>query len=485
MGQQNPGTVQAYIDETPVWNDGTPVTVAPMTRMQWSIWWLATAGKFFEGMIIFMTGVALPLIMLEFDLDATEKGMVGAASLLGILVGATALGGLADYLGRKQMFVSEMVLLVIFLVLAALSGSFAWLVVFLFGIGLALGCDYPTAHMVISESIPSKFRGRLVLGAFAFQAVGALAGTVLGYLILNFGGTEKDWRLMYASAIVPAILVGIGRLFIPQSSHWLMEKRKITAAERALKRLLHRKPIYPKKIELNETTAVDTGDQTKGSKLRLLFSKKYRRATLFASLPWFFQDLGTYGIGIFTPIILVTTLGSTQGHRNLASVVHDDMLAAKGAALIDVLLIVGILLAVVLADKVGRIKLQIIGFIGCAAGLLIAAVSFHFEGPTKIVLIFAGFMLFNFMTNLGPNAMTYLLAGEVFPTHIRGLGSGFAASFGKVGAVTTAFLFPILLQDIGTETLLLILVGTSLLGAAVTWRYRIETTGVNLETIGQ
>ena len=102
-----------------------------------------------------------------------------------------------------------------------------------------------------------------------------------------------------------------------------------------------------------------------------------------------------------------------------------------------------------------------------------------------VVLLFAGFMLFNFMTNIGPNAMTYLIAGEVFPISIRGTGAGFAASFAKIGAVLTAFLFPILLKDIGTHLLLLILVGTSLLGALVTWAYAFETKGVSLEKMDE
>ncbi len=93
-------------------------------------------------------------------------------------------------------------------------------------------------------------------------------------------------------------------------------------------------------------------------------------------------------------------------------------------------------------------------------------------------------MLFNFMTNMGPNAQTYLLAGEVFPTHIRGQGAGFAAAFAKIDAVMTAFLFPILLADIGTQALLYILVATSIVGALVTWAFRIETTGVNLDKMG-
>jgi hypothetical protein len=106
-------------------------------------------------------------------------------------------------------------------------------------------------------------------------------------------------------------------------------------------------------------------------------------------------------------------------------------------------------------------------------------------GGLKIILIFSGFMLFNFMTNLGPNAQTYLLAGEVFPTAIRGKGAGFAAAFAKIGAVATAFLFPILLVTLGTRLLLYGLVIASLLGAVVTWAYRIETTGVNLDRIGE
>jgi putative MFS transporter len=160
-----------------------------------------------------------------------------------------------------------------------------------------------------------------------------------------------------------------------------------------------------------------------------------------------------------------------------------DMIAAKGAALITTLLILGILFAVVLADIVGRIALQVWGFIGCAGGLFLASLSAYFTDGQQLLLIFAGFMLFNFMTNLGPNAQTYLLAGEVFPTAIRGKGAGFAAAFAKIGAVMTAFLFPILLDSIGTQSLLYCLIVTSLLGAAVTWLFRIETTGVNLEDL--
>lgn len=477
-------TVQEYIDEAPVWPDGTPTPVVPMTGMQWRIFGLACAGKFFEGMVVFMTGVALPLISLEFGLKASDKGFVTAASLAGILVGASALGSLADVFGRKRMFIVEMIIFTVFLIALTFSPNFILLVIFLFGAGVALGCDYPTAHLVISESIPTRVRGRLVLSAFAFQAVGAFFGTGVGFAILHQNPEIEAWRWMYATAIFPAILVIIGRFFVTDSAHWLVSKGRMEDAEKATHRLLKRNPQYPKSIKLHNPHGGSDHKKPKTSYSQL-FTKKHRKATILASVPWFLQDLGTYGIGIFTPTILATMIGSKTTERTLTDVIHNDMLAAKGSAVMDIFFFIGIICAILLVDRIGRIRLQVFGFIGCAIGLLLAALSIQSDGSNNMGLLFIGFILFYFMTNLGPNAMTYLLAGEVFPTHVRGMGAGFAASFAKVGAVMTAFLFPILLQSIGTQALLYILVAAFVIGAIVTVIFGIETKGVNLETIGK
>ncbi|WP_445170267.1 MFS transporter [Mycolicibacterium sp. Dal123E01] len=474
--------VQDYIDERPMWSDGTYIKSTPMTGMQWRIWGLASAGKFFEGMVVFMTGVALPLISIEFSLSPTNKGMLTAASLAGILVGASALGGLADHFGRKRMFIAEMILFTGFLIALTFSPNFITLVICLFGAGVALGCDYPTAHMVISESIPTSMRGRLVLSAFAFQAVGALTGTIVGFFILFENPDLTAWRWMYASAIIPAILVIVGRLYIVESPHWLLHKGRTKEAEEATLRLLRRSPQYPTHVSFSHL--IDKAHAS-ASSYAALFNKKNRRATILASVPWFLQDLGTYGIGIFTPTILAAMIGKESDGHGLTDTIHNDILGIKGSALMDVLFVFGILVAIGLVDRLGRIKLQTIGFIGCAVGLLLAALSIRPGGDHIMVLLFGGFMLFYFMTNLGPNSMTYLIAGEVFPTHVRGRGAGFAASFAKVGAVITAFLFPILLKEIGTSALLFGLVGAFALGAIVTVAFRIETTGVSLDSIGK
>lgn len=376
-------SVQDHIDELPIWADGTSLRSTPMTGMQWLIWSLAAAGKFFEGFVVFMTGVALPLFSNEFNLGAAEHGVIGAASLFGILVGAVALGGLSDRFGRKTMFLAEMIIFCAFLALLCVSQNYIEIVICLLGLGLALGCDYPTAHMIISETIPSTSRGKLVLGAFAFQAVGALGGTAVGYAVLSTLPEVSAWRWMYASALIPAILVTIGRIYIIESPNWLSAKGDIGKAEQAVKRLLVRTPQYPSEVKLAARVQASAASKAQQTYLSL-FNATNRRATILASVPWFLQDLGTYGIGIFTPTILAAALGANSDHaRSVKDLILNDITAAKGAALITTLLIVGILFAVMLADVVGRIWLQVLGFVGCAAGLFLASLSTSFTGAPR------------------------------------------------------------------------------------------------------
>jgi MFS family permease len=471
-------TVQAYIEEIPNWQDGSSFGKAPLSGMQWLVWSLATAGKFFEGLIVFMGGIALPLVSEQFSIDQTTKGFITAATLAGILIGALFLGGLADRFGRKPVFIGEMVLLLIGLLGASFSSSSELLIFWLFIMGLALGADYPTAHLVISESIPASLRGRLVLGAFSFQALGAVIGTAICAVVLSSKPELSTWRIFYLLPVIPVALVAWGRIFLPESSHWLLTKGHLTKAEKQLRKLLNRQDISLLQLKIAEEGVL----KHKSSKFGDLFHGKQLKSTILASLPWFLQDISTYGIGIFTPIIIAAAFGAEAQEHNLSAVIHNDLLGAKGTALVDIGFLVGIAFAIWLSDKLGRIPLQIAGFIGCSLGLLIAAAG-NFNGANNIVVIGVGFFLFQFMTNLGPNSQTYLIAGEVFPTKIRGVGAGFAAACGKVGAVITAFFFPALLSGFGADRLLPLLALISLIGAWITWLYRVETKGVNLETI--
>lgn len=451
--------------------------------MQWRLWWLATAGKLFEGLIVFLGGLALPLVAARFGLGPSGQGLVSAASLAGILVGAPVLGGLADRFGRRPVFIGEMLLLALALLAAGWSRSAAELVAALFGVGLALGADYPTAHMMISESIPARRRGRLVLAAFGFQALGAWLGTLLAALLLDRFGEISSWRLFYLLPVIPVLLVAWGRLWLPESSAWLISRGRQRQAEQQLRRLLGRDDLELAPTALAPQQRPAARSSAAGD-WRLLFRDPLQRATILATVPWFLQDLSTYGIGIFTPLILVASSGARAaglpvGDQSGAAI-DAAVMAARDTTLVEAGLLLGIVCAIALADRCGRIPLQIIGFLGCALGLMAAAITS--SSPQRPGAFLLALLLVQFMTNLGPNAQTYLLAGELFPTPLRGLGAGLAAAAGKLGAVLTAGLFPTLLHAWGVQPLLLLLVVTSLLGALITWCYRLETAGMPLES---
>ena len=77
-----PRTVQEYIDETPMWADSTAVRYSPMTNMQWLIWGLAAAGKFFEGIKFRLRGVSFaPEVQAQITRAQATRTAVATARL--------------------------------------------------------------------------------------------------------------------------------------------------------------------------------------------------------------------------------------------------------------------------------------------------------------------------------------------------------------------------------------------------------------------
>jgi hypothetical protein len=83
--------------------------------------------------------------------------------------------------------------------------------------------------------------------------------------------------------------------------------------------------------------------------------------------------------------------------------------------------------------------------------------------------------------NAGPNATTYALPAEVFPSEVRAAGHGFAAASAKLGAAVGVFLFPLLQGALGTSALLFAIAGACAVAFAVTFLFRIEPRGRSLD----
>jgi MFS family permease len=284
---------------------------------------------------------------------------------------------------------------------------------------------------------------------------------------------QYAWRWMLCVGLLLAIAVGVLRLsFLLESPRYYIARGEYEEASQAATTLLAE--------SITITPETDPPSREPSLKYSALFSPQYRRNTAFASIPWFLQDIATYGIGIFTPAIIGALAFAAEDNFMMR-----EAASAKGSAFVDLFLIAGFLLAVLLVDRVGRIRLQIAGFLGMAVGLVILAVSDLFPASTtsNIALVFLGFFVFNLMMNAGPNSTTFLLSGEVFPTSIRASGAGLAAAVAKAGAVLGTFTLPTLNKSLGTPTLLVLLSVICILAAVVTYIFRVETTGRSLETV--
>ncbi|WP_026736338.1 MFS transporter [Fischerella sp. PCC 9605] len=454
-----------------------------ITRVMWLLWVLSAGLIALDGFDFFIIGVAIPFLQRDFSLSSTEIGSVAVAAVAGSLLGSLTLGPITDKIGRQLMLIVDVTIFVIATAGTALAWNAASLIAFRFLVGVGIGADYPISVSYITENVPSRLRGRMVIGAFTFQAVGALLGAVTGLVVIHIFQTlypdsavpamQYAWRWMLGVGLVLAIAVGILRFsFLLESPRYYIARGDYDAASKAASTLLD-EPIYI-------TPQTDPPEREPSLSYGALFSSGYQRSTILASVPWFLQDIATYGIGIFTPAIIGFLAFS--GEENF---IAKEMASAKGSAFVDLFLIAGFLIAVVLIDRFGRIRLQISGFLGMALGLLILAVAsvLALGKQPNIALVFIGFLVFNLMMNAGPNSTTFLLSGEVFPTSIRASGAGFAAAFAKAGAVFGTFTLPILQKSLGAPILLLLLSLSCVLAAVITYIFRIETTGRSLEAV--
>ena len=163
-------------------------------------------------------------------------------------------------------------------------------------------------------------------------------------------------------------------------------------------------------------------------------------------------------------------LGAIRSSSKTTGPVAAEFADAQGSGAIDLFLLFGFLVGVWAVPRFGRIHMQVIGFVGMTLGMLILVAPEVAAGgaAAHVWLVFAGFILFNLAMNAGPNATTFALAPELFPTKIRASAGGFAAATAKVGATLGIFVLPQVKAHGGVAAVLIMMAIVSGLGAAVT-----------------
>jgi putative MFS transporter len=428
---------------------------APMGPRQYAIWLLASGGTLLDGFSIFSLGVAMPLLTSRFELTPLLVGLIGSALVLGAAFGA-AFGGLAaDRFGRKPLLIIDMAILATGAVFSAFAENALAVLFGQFLIGVGIGIDFPVSSSYVSETMPKRERSRMMVATIALQSVGMLFAAAVALTLLQLHGSAIDWRYIVGATGAGAFFFMVARMWLPESPRWLLEHGHPDKAAHVVTGLTQ--VAVPQPVQA--PPSAERG-------MSVLFSKPYRLRTALVSVPWFLMDIATYGVGLFTPVILAALHLGARPRDPVAA----DFAAAQGSAAIDLFLLVGFLIGIFAVPRFGRLHMQVVGFAGMTLGMLIllAAVLSGGGASAHIALVFAGFILFNLAMNAGPNATTFTLAPELFPTSVRASASGFAAAAAKTGATLGIFLLPQVKEFRGVAGVLLLMAIVSALGAAIT-----------------
>ncbi len=449
---------------------------APMTALHRRLAWSAGLGIFLDGYDIMIIGAVLLLLKSQWHLDSHAVGWLGSAALAGAFAGALIGGRIADRFGRKSIYLIDLITFFLAAILCAGAWNIASLVVFRFLLGVGIGADYPLSATYMAEFMPTVKRGGVITWTFGLWTAGAIFAGLVGFALVHLG--PWAWRLMFLVGAAPALLVVWLRQSLPESPRWYLRRGQVEEATQVLKQLV------PELTDSQVSAVLAAQRQTilaPAVPVRVLFGRRFLRATLFVCLPWFMMDLVGYYVTIYIPQIL--------GHLGF----HGSPSKLLGSMILSASFLIGYIPLALLVDRIGRVWPQILGFIGGGVGLAIVGLT-ALQSPTRavihdgivehvaifstaaIVIMFAGMLISQILNSFGPGNTTYLLASEVYPTDVRATGHGFATAFSRLGAVASTFFLPAVEQHIGTPMLMLWLAGGSILGGLLTWLLRVETT---------
>jgi putative MFS transporter len=447
-----------------------------LNRIQRWLWVLSTGGTLLDGYAIFVLGVAMPIIIADFHIQPDVVGLIGASLVFGAVIGAGVGGPVADHLGRKKLMLADMIIIGAGAAASALANGFPLLFIGQLLVGVGVGIDFPASSSYVSEVLPKRSRARMMVATIACQSVGMLLAAVIALVLLKNGHSAQTWRFFLATEGVIAVLFFLLRLSEPDSPHWLMTRGRFAEAAQAFLRIMpeQREAVLQITSDGGNSNVANLVLPPKSPGIAILFSRDYRARTMLVAVPWFLMDIATYGVGLFTPIILGAIDVSGKG----VGVIPRDFADARGSAAIDLFLLFGFLVGIWAVPRFGRIRMQVIGFAGMAFGMLllmiVVSLSNSPAGMGHIPLVFAGFILFNLLMNAGPNSTTFTLAPILFPTQLRGTASGFAAGVAKIGATLGVFVLPILKGKFGIPAVLGMMTAVSVLGLIVTVVFRRE-----------
>ena len=349
--------------------------------------WIAVA---LDGFDLVVLGVVIPALLKEpgWGLTPNTAALISTVGLLGVMIGAMAIGTISDLIGRRRSIIWTVVLFSVLTLACAFAPS-----PFVFGAlrflaGLGLGGVLPTAIAMINEFARVGGGSTATTRMMTGYHVGAVATALLGILIMS----QYGWRAMFVAGAVPALLlVPLMWKFLPESEAYLRARAGLDTSDRAAAR--------PTKNPIG-----------------VLFHHGLGRSTIAFWITSFMGLLLVYGLNTWLPQIM-----RAAGY---------ELGAALALLLVlNVGAIVGLLLAGRIADRIGKRRSTVAWFAGGA--LFLALMSVKLPGIGIYVSVFlAGMFVFS------AQVLVYAYVSHLYPAGARATALGSASAVGRLGGIS-------------------------------------------------
>ncbi|MEH0147929.1 MFS transporter [Corynebacterium sp. Q4381] len=364
-----------------------------------------------DAMDIGLVSFIIAALAVHWDLDKSTTSWIASVGFIGMAIGASVAGLLADKIGRRQVFAVTLLIYGLATGASALATSVGALMVFRFIVGLGLGGELPVASTLVSEFSPRRVRGRMVVILEAFWAVGWILAAVIGTFVV--AQSETGWRWGLALGAVPALYALYVRMGLPESVRFLESQGRHEEAEEIVRSF----EAEADPADYDEAVRAEEHPVRGG-----IWGPDLRARTAAFWIVWFCVSLAYYGAFIWIPSLLVA-----QGFTLVKSF--------SFTLIITLAQLPGYAAAAWLIEVWGR-RTTLAAFLG---GSAVSALLYGLAGA-EWQIIAAGCLLSFF--NLGAWGALYAIGPELYPTAIRATGTGAGASFGRVGSILAPLIVP-------------------------------------------
>jgi SP family galactose:H+ symporter-like MFS transporter len=394
----------------------------------------ATGGLLFG----YDTGVisgALLFITKDFaPLSSFLQGVIVSVLLVGAVTGAIAGGPLSDRLGRRPVVLLAAIIFAVGAIAAALAPNVLILIFARFILGLGVGLASLIVPLYIAEIAPPDTRGALVSLNQLMITIGILLSYIVGVAFTPIEG----WRYMFAVAVIPALILGIGMFTLPESPRWLVKNGKLDKARSVLLLSRVEAGVETEMQQMEEIERIERQQAQVGYKE--LLAPWIRPALIVGvGLAIFQQITGINTVIYYAPTIL-EKVGFSAGGAIAAT--------ALGVGAVNVGFTI---LAVYIVDRVGRRPLLLIGLIGMIVSLGLLGVVFSLGATSGaaglLATICLALYIASFAISLGP--IFWLMISEIYPLNMRGSAMSIAALCNWGSNFIVALIFPVLLATFG------------------------------------